>query len=146
MSTLFDNTPRPEGLQSIAPVPTNYGAPHNGSDTSRAGARKISSERINLETYVKVALWNAGRSGLTLCELTEAVTKRRGKTTKETSLTGRLDTLSGYRKDESGKRVLHPGLRWVYKTKKRRMGSAHIEITVWMHKEFWTADMGDDKS
>ena len=137
--TLFDMTPPPQGPQSS-------GVPHNRTDTSAKAARAFRPEATAIQAMVLGSLASAGPEGMTLPEITEAVSRKRGIHTKETSITGRLDTLSGYRKRDDGTRYVEEDQRWIYKTKLRRQSATGYNVAVWVHKMHWTESMGDDKA
>lgn len=137
-------TPRPLIDQTRTPpadVDKPDGPAHNGTDTSEAGARKIAREAGNLRTMVVGSLASAGERGLTLQELAPIVSRKRGTPTKETSLTGRLDELSGY---EGGR--LDRQKQWAVKTTLRRDGGAGVPCAVWVHIRHWRPEMGDQKA
>jgi hypothetical protein len=112
-------------------------APHNGTPTSIAGARHIEPEARHLGSMVASALHSAGApsrdgsaGGMTIQELADAITKRRGNT-KETTICPRLNELvvSGH----------------VIKTDLTRLGNAGVKVSVWCHRLHWRDWMGNAK-
>ena len=78
----------PGAGKMVAPAPYQP-----ASATSRAAARAMDADRegkVSLQTCVCRAFWNAGPDGLTCEEAAEAVTRLRGRHTKETSINGRV--------------------------------------------------------
>ena len=83
------------------------------------GEAHIAPERDTITSHIAAALWNAGPEGLTRHELRDIVSQRRGKATKETSLTQSIADLI-----ESGH---------VHDSGRPRPGDTNVAITVYLH-------------
>jgi len=82
----------------------------HASTSSQAGARFIDQQgkRGTVAGHIVQALWEAGPAGMTVEELAAEVTRRRGKQTKETTITGRVagdrpELFNSVRKREQGR-------------------------------------------
>jgi hypothetical protein len=83
------------------------------------GAAHIAPDRDTITSHIAAALWNAGAEGLTRHELRDIVSQRRGRLTKETSLTQSIADLieSGHVRDSG----------------RTRPGDTNVAITVYLH-------------
>lgn len=108
-ATLFDIDPLPTGPQSRTPA-----API----AQRQGLAHAEREHQGVQAIVAALLWEARPGGLTIQELAEAVSRRRGPT-KETTITQPLKNLreSGHVRDSG----------------ETRMGNAGTRVTIWVH-------------
>lgn len=77
MTTLFDMTPRPAGLQSVPNKPAadepRPGVPHNRTETSKAAAARQTRRKVDRDRdTIEAAYMERGRSGYTREELADA--------------------------------------------------------------------------
>jgi len=102
--------------------------PHQpASDSSRDGARWLTRDKARLSSVqqcIVAALDAAGPSGLTIEQLAEEVTRRRGFKTKETTICGRI----------AGD---PPELdEWLVKSGRREPSAANVYVDVYVHRRY----------